>query len=120
MRAASSENGAEDALEELKLGGFTRENAFVRWREERIPDLLPRVGDRPAGAERGVDLAELMFSFETGDLGLSKDRARGAAALGGLRIETSLALADFVRINDGLTKESLGAKTLSEPFDLLE
>ncbi|KAG4221824.1 hypothetical protein PC116_g29700 [Phytophthora cactorum] len=48
------------------------------------------------------------------------DRARGAAALGGLRIATSLALADFVSMNDGFTKESLGPKTLSEPFDLLE
>lgn len=118
FRAASRENGVP-VLERPKEGGSTREYAPVRRRDERMPVFLPRVGDRPAGADRG-DFVMPVFNL-VGDLGLRCDRDRGVAALGGLATAMLLALIDLVRKNDGLARGSLvELLLLSEPFDLLE
>lgn len=68
MRAASREKGA--ASPRLKDGGSTREyGPTVRRRLDKIPARLPRVGERPAGAEMGDDLGMWVLSLATGDLG---------------------------------------------------
>jgi hypothetical protein len=82
--------------------------------------LLPRVGERPAGADLGVlePLDTLLLSFLTGDMGFKMDRGReGASLIGLLKSETegpSLLLEttgvelDFVRTKgDGLKKSLL-------------
>jgi hypothetical protein len=73
-----------------------------------MPERLPRVGDRPAGAETAEDRAMLVLSLATGDLGFKIDRGRGIVALGGLKTGKSLVLADLVKTKfEGLMKESL-------------
>lgn len=65
----------------------------MRRRLERRPERLPRVGERPAGAETGDDLAAV-FSFARGDFacrvrrgvvagltGLEQDSASGVDAV---------------------------------------
>ena len=84
----------------------------MRRRDERSPDRLPRVGERPAGADRGLDLAMLVLILAADDLGFRWDRDRGVeAALGVLFSEILPVVADLVRKkDDGLTKESLDEK----------
>lgn len=41
----------------------------VRRRFERIPEHLPRVGERPAGTESGKDFLKLVLSLAEGDFG---------------------------------------------------
>lgn len=109
--------------ESPNAGGSTRKCPPVRRRDdERIPDRLPRVGERPAGADKGVDLA-IPVLILVGDLGFRYDRGRGVVALGALLSETLLVLANLVRMNEaGLMKESLDGKKLllSAPLDRLE
>lgn len=82
-----------------------------------MPERLPRVGDRPAGAERGEDRAMLVLSLAAGDLGFNRLRGRGAAALGALATGKSLVLADLVRKKvEGLMKEPFEGKKLSAPL----
>lgn len=98
-----------------------RKDPPVRRRDERIPERLPRVGERPAGAERGVDLAMPVLILVVEDLGLRCARGRGVATvLGVLPYETSPVVADLVRMNDGLTKESFEKELLSVPLGRLE
>lgn len=85
------------------------------------------MGERPAGADRGVDLVMPVLIL-LGDLGFRYERGRGVVValcvlLLLLLSETLLALADLVRMNDaGLMKESLVGKKLllSAPLDRLE
>lgn len=76
--AASRLKGAaaEEVVEEgekavLRSGRSTREYGAVMWRRlERMPLRLPRVGERPAGAESGGDdLAMEVESLAVGDWG---------------------------------------------------
>jgi hypothetical protein len=70
LRAASREKGAELLPPRLKEGGSMREKGpAVRRRLDKIPERLPRVGERPAGAERGDDLEMVVLSLAAGDLG---------------------------------------------------
>lgn len=81
--AASSENGAGKRLNE---GGSTRANVPARRRLRMPMRLLPRVGERPAGADMGVlaALDRLSLSFLVGDLGFSMERGRDELVLRGL------------------------------------
>lgn len=100
----------------------------VRLRLDRMPTrLLPRVGERPAGAVRGDDLATLVFNLAAGDLGLRIERGRGDEALTGLMTEDRASLLDNddVETEDALVSTKLdGLKKslvrLSDPFDRLE
>lgn len=81
--------------------------------------LLPRVGERPAGADLGVLVPRdaLLLSFLAGDLGFRMDRGRDDAPLRGLLIRgmesSSLLLGiagvevDLVRIKEDGLKKSL-------------
>ena len=88
--------------------------------------LLPRVGDRPAGAVRGDDLATLVLSLAAGDLGFRIDRGRGEEALTGLVTEASASLlGNAVGVEEALVRTKWeGLKRslvrLSDPLDLLE
>lgn len=77
--------------------------------------LLPRGGERPAGADMGeLDVFKrLLAIFRAGDFGFSTDRGRGEAALTGLR-ETRPSLpvrlgtdVDLARRKEGDLKKSL-------------
>lgn len=91
--AASREKGAGDKLKE---GGSTRVHGLAVRRRLRMPmRLFPRVGDRPAGAERGELRATFVLSFAAGDLGFSMERGRAVEEyLSGLETER----ASFVRM----------------------
>lgn len=123
--AASRENGVD---ERLNAGGSIRVKVPVR-RLLRMPiRLLPRVGERPAGADMGL-LAprERLLSFFAGDLGFRMDRGRGDGPFRGLlntEADTpSLLLGnaevedDLVTMNEGGLKKSLPAPSA---LDLLE
>ena len=73
MRAASRLKGTAEAT--LKEGGSTRPKPLARRRE--MPVRLPRVGERPAGAERGTEVVSLV----RGDLALAVGRGRGRGVL---------------------------------------
>lgn len=125
--AASRENGVD---ERLNVGGSIRV-APVR-RLLRMPiRLLPRVGERPAGADMGVvEPRERLLSFLAGDFGFRMDRERGDAPLRGLaKTEAeipSLPLGnaeveeDLVRMNVGGLMKSLLEPSDALPLDLLE
>lgn len=118
--AASSENGAENRL---KDGGSTRANVPVRWRLRMPTRLLPRVGERPAGADIGVaDLESLLLSFFAGDLGFRMDRGRdGAARTGLLYVELQRpSLLETAGVEDDLVRTKVGAlkKSLSRRSEL--
>lgn len=126
--AASRENGVD---ERLNVGGSIRVKVPVR-RLLRMPiRLLPRVGERPAGADIG-ELAprERLLSFLAGDFGFRIDRGRGDAPLRGLlKTEAeipSLPLGnaeveeDLVMMNEGGLKKSLVELSDELAFDLLE
>ena len=87
-RAASMENPREEGV--LNLGGSTRVKGEAVRRRLRMPMRL-RVGERPAGAERGVGLGEReVLSFGTGERAFSIGR-RGDVRVAGLRaLEKSL------------------------------
>lgn len=85
--AASSEKGTDEASG--NDGGSTRVyGPMVRRRVERIPDRLPRVGERPAGAEMGEDLAAAVLSLAMGDLGCRMRRGLVLALTGLTRART--------------------------------
>lgn len=126
--AASRENGVDDRL---NVGGSIRVKVPVR-RLLRMPiRLLPRVGERPAGADMGVaEPRERLLSFLAGDFGFRMDRERGDAPLRGLaKTEaeiTSLLLGnaeveeDLVMMNEGGLKNSLLEPSDELALDLLE
>lgn len=67
LRAASREKGAADPR--LNEGGSTRPKELPVRRFDRMPMRLdPRVGERPAGAEREVDLVMAVLILAAGDL----------------------------------------------------
>lgn len=117
--AASRENGVD---ERLNVGGSIRVKVPVR-RLLRMPILLlPRVGERPAGADMGEpEPRDRLLSFLAGDFGFRMDRDRGVAPLRGL-LKTSLGNAevevDLVIRNAVGLKKSLLSDELA--FDLLE
>lgn len=123
--AASKENGVE---ERLNVGGSIRVKVPVR-RLLRMPiRLLPRVGERPAGADMGLLVPrERLLSFFAGDFGFRIDRGRGDAPFRGLlntEADTASLLLgnaevvdDLVMMNDGGLKKSLFKPSA---FDLLE
>lgn len=126
--AASRENGVDDRL---NVGGSIRVKVPVR-RLLRIPmRLLPRVGERPAGADMGeLGPRARLLSFLAGDFGFKMDRTRGDAPplRGLLKTEAempSLLLGnaeveeDLVMMNVGGLK-SLLAPSEVLPFDRLE
>ncbi|KAH7012109.1 uncharacterized protein B0I36DRAFT_356207 [Microdochium trichocladiopsis] len=79
----------------------------VRCREvDRSPVFLPRVGERPAGAERAGALIIPVLMRAAGGLGLSKERGQGQ--LSREELWASLMLADFViKKREGLMKRFL-------------
>lgn len=91
----------------------------MRRRDERRPVRLPRVGDRPAGADSGEDLTIPVFNLEAGDLGFRTLRGRGAATLGVLVI--LLVEDDLVsRKVEGLTKSLVAKEVSEEPLTRFE
>lgn len=114
--AASREKGAGERLNE---GGSARAKAPFRRRLRMPIRLLPRVGERPAGADLGVLAPRdtLLLSFVAGDLGFRIDRGRAGAPLRGLlncgverpSLPTGRAEAemDLVRMKEGGFKKSL-------------
>lgn len=70
--------------------------------------LVPRVGDRPAGADMGVLDRVLLMSFLAGDFGFRMDRGRGEAALRGLLymevVERPSLLLEKVGLEDDLVR----------------
>lgn len=128
LRAASRENGAAEPR--LNEGGSTRLKGPPVRRRERMPARLePRVGERPAGAERGDDLAREVLILAAGDLGCRKVRGRwdGLAGLRTSRGDCAVTGNEGVEAalvktkGDDLTKSLTGKKLLSTPpFDRLE
>lgn len=112
MRAASRLNGT--AEETLKEGGSTRPKPLALRRE--MPARLPRVGDRPAGAESGGRGTEVL-SLEMGDFALRAGRARGRGVLEvdlGLERKSEGLRASLVRL--GKESEPLAKLKASEPL----
>ena len=92
----------------------------MRRRLVRMPGRLPRVGERPAGAEMGDDLVMLVLSLAAGDLGC-KVRRGVEVALMGLDRALVLALvvtpATLVRTKDeGFFRKSLDGVAALEPL----
>ena len=73
----------------------------MRRRLERMPLRLPRVGERPAGAERGDDFAIDVLSLDDGDLAWRTARRGEVMALRGA-VRASLT---------GVGAEALGVRT---------
>lgn len=90
----------------------------MRRRLERMPARLPRVGERPAGAERGEDLAMEVLSLATGDLGWRMARDLGEPI--GLEGDSAAAGAALVRTKDDGLKKSLEGKESAVPLERLE
>ena len=87
---------------------------------ERIPERLLRVGERPAGAERGEDLEMEVLILLMGDLGWRMVRVRGEAGrdrvgLVGARRAVGL----LVMLKTGALRTSLEKKLSPAPLDLL-
>lgn len=85
--------------------------------------LLPRFGERPAGADFGLAALErLLFNFFAGDLGFKIDRGREAVALMGLLYELLLrsSLLEMAGVEDDLVRMKVGGlkKSLSRPSEL--
>ena len=73
---------------------------------------MPRVGDRPAGADRGDGLTTPVLTLAAGDLGCSKLRARGVAGLGGLTmlpVDDDLVMSTVVGLIKSAKPEELSA-----------
>jgi hypothetical protein len=94
-----------------------------------MPILLePRVGERPAGADSGEDLARAVLSLAAGDLGWRKLRGLGHVILDLSEPPAEASLfwklgteAAFVRINEEGFKKSLEGENKSmAPLDRLE
>ena len=93
---------------------------MVRRRLLEMPERLLRVGERPAGAERGEDLATDVLILPMGDLAWRMVRERGEVGrdregLVGARRAAGL----VVRLKTGAFKMSLEKKLSSAPLDLL-
>lgn len=86
---------------------------MVRLLLDSRPERFPRVGDRPAGAEMGEDLATLVLSLATGDLGCSVRRGVDDETLDGLRIARSMGVAALRTKLAGLTKSWPGVPDLA-------
>lgn len=122
--AASRENGVD---ERLNVGGSIRVKVPVR-RLLRIPiRLLPRVGDRPAGADMGaLEPRDRLLSFLAGDFGFRMDRGRGdapwktEAEMPSLLLGTAEVVVDLVMRNEVGLKKSLLELSDELAFDLLE
>ena len=97
MRAASRLKGTAGPAT-LKEGGSTRAKPLAL-RRERMPERLPRVGERPAGAESGARGTEEVLSLEMGDLGFRVARGRGR---GVLEADLGAGAAALVRKSEGL------------------
>lgn len=111
--AASREKGV---VNRLKDGGSMRPAR----RRLRMPmRLLPRVGERPAGADMGA-LDRLLLSFLAGDLGFNMERGCGETALTGLYGERPSLLLGMVEVEDDLVRKKVGAlkKSLLRPSEL--
>lgn len=84
--------------------------------------LLPRGGERPAGADTGLleVLAKLLTILRTGDLGLSMERERDMAVLLGLADER-LPLEDNIRADVDLGRRNAGGlkKSSARPLELI-
>lgn len=87
--------------------------------------LLPRVGDRPAGADMGVlEPRERLLSFLAGDFGFKMDRTRGDAPLRGLlktEAETPSLLPGNTGVEEDLVMMNVGGlkNSLLEPLEEL-
>lgn len=113
--AASRENGVD---ERLNAGGSIRVKVPVR-RLLRMPmRLLPRVGERPAGADMGLPAPrDRLLSFLAGDFGFRMERGRDDAPfIGLLKTDAEIPFLllgtaeeddDLVMINEGVLKKSL-------------
>jgi hypothetical protein len=132
LSAASRENGAAEPR--LKDGGSTRakDPPPVRRRERMPIRLEPRVGERPAGAERGDDLAMVVLILAAGapevlaerkdDRGRWEGRTGLRMSRGDCTVVKDGTDAALVRVKgDGLAKSLMGKKVVSTPpFDRLE
>lgn len=81
---------------------------------------MPRVGERPAGAESGDDLTMPALILAAGDLGCSRLRGRGRVGFELVNAGLSARGAAFFRIKEDGLRESLEGKKLSRPLDRLE
>lgn len=106
--AASRENGVE---ERLNVGGSIRVKVPVR-RLLRMPiRLLPRVGERPAGADMGVlEPRDRLLSFLAGDFGFRMDRGRGDAPWKTEAEIPSLLLGTAEVVEDLVMRNAVGLK----------